>query len=153
MLQIFLHDFLEKGIPNDFRLAKTIRIKSLESVLPFISSWIYSLYTKVKPEVFQTAYRKASMIARRGRSFLEYEFVILTATYNLVSYDEPWLISEINYMKYILIEKGVFKGKDNYTVQNHANDFLRYSFSRSFLALYSLQEPQPKKVDEDDLYV
>ncbi len=94
----FLEDFLKAGIPKELTITKKIRSNSLVRIVYDIAPWIQNIYRRLCWKDFEKCYDRASQISQRGRKQIEYEYLLHTATWNLLKYEVPWLEQEINYM-------------------------------------------------------
>jgi hypothetical protein len=137
--RIFLHDFLGTGINQTLELAKYTRVKSLRLVLPELVDWIYRVYLRLSKETFQKSRQTASRIAKRNRSPLEYEYVLFTATFNMMRFEVPWLREEILYLEYFLYESGFIQYKKR-CFENQAQNYIAYVTTRALIYLYEIHD-------------
>jgi hypothetical protein len=136
----FLHDFLLTGIPEGLSLRKEMKLKVLPKISWLFATWIHQVYHRLEHKHFQKAAHSASLIAKRGRSDIEYEYLTSTATFNFLKYEVPWLQQEEDYMEILLMENGLFKGKNLYRLMLHIKDYIRYTTIRSFYLLQQIHE-------------
>jgi hypothetical protein len=138
--QNFLYDYLQVGPRKELELAKQIRVKSLQRILPEFSEWCLRMNTRIGISNFDRALMTASRIAQRGRKAYEYEYLIHTATFNFLKHEHPWIMNEVDYMKLLLIEAGVVKGRERNKALTHAQDYLSFVLPRTILCLRDLHE-------------
>lgn len=138
--QSYLYDYLPNSLEKELDLAKQIRMQAIQLILPEFVNWILRLNTKLQESKVKDAHRTALQIARRGRKLHDYEFLIHTATFNFLKFAQPWILDEVNYMKMVVIEGGVVKGKDYKKVCTVAQDYLSCMIPRALLCLYDLHE-------------
>lgn len=136
----FLHDFLLTGVPEGLSLRKEMNLKVLPKISWLFATWIHQVYHRLEQKHFQKAANSASLIAKRGRSDIEYEYLTSTATFNFLKYEVPWLQQEEDYMEILLMENGLFKGKNLYRLMLHIKDYIRYTTIRSFYLLQQIHE-------------
>jgi hypothetical protein len=135
--RIFLQDFLETGINKNIALAKYTRIKSFPRILPDVVDWIYRLFLRIPKKEFEKARETASRIARRDRPIYEYEYVIFTATFNMMRFSVPWLREEILFLEPLLYESGFIQYKKR-TFENYAQNYIAYTATRALICLYEI---------------
>jgi len=138
--QTFLYDFLQTGLSKDHKLASQIRIKSFQKTLPEFVEWCARMKKQIQLQKFQEAVETANRIARRGRSDMEYEFLIQTATFNFLKCSLPWITEELNYMKLLLVEAGCIRGKKYQQVLLTAQEYISYMLPRVIHCLLNLHE-------------
>ena len=138
--QIFLYDFLQAGLSKDHKLANQIRVKSFQKTLPEFVDWCSRMKNRIEQSKFKEAMETAHRIARRGRSDMEYEFLIQTATFNFLKFSLPWITDELNYMKVLLVEAGCIRGKKYQQVLLTAQDYISYMLPRVILCLMTLHD-------------
>jgi len=138
--QIFLQDFLQAGVSRDLDLYKQMRIHCLSRVLSELVPWFYKVYLRIDKKAFEKARQTALKISSRGRKLYEYDYLIHTATINLLKHEIPWIENEIQYMKVVLAESGLFKGKQYFVLLSRAQDFLTYILSCGILCLNDIHE-------------
>ena len=164
--QLFLHDFLEAGIPKDLALSKQTRIQSLRKILPELTEWIYRFYTRLPKEELDKALLTAARIARRGRPILEYEYLIHTATFNFLKYNVNWVKEEAEYMQLRLIESGYISTREKRGDLHQAYAYVSYMTPRAIICLQDLHEDhihpkglmtdlnftrKPRQIQEDEM--
>lgn len=137
--RIFLQDFLETGISKKIALANSTRQKSLPTILPELLDWMYRIYLRIPKNEFEKAHTNALRIARRNRSLHEYEYVLFTATFNMLRFCVPWLREEILYLEPLLYESGFIKYKKR-CFENDAQNYIAYTATRALLCLYEIHE-------------
>ncbi len=138
--QSFLYDFLQTDLAKDHKLATQIRVKSLQKTLPEFVDWCARMKNQIEHKKFQEAVETANRIARRGRSPIEYEFLIHTATFNFLKHSLPWITDELNYMKLLLVEAGCIRGKKYQQVLLTAQEYISFMLPRVILCLLSLHD-------------
>ena len=136
----FLHDFLHPELHKDLDLAKRLHKKRLTAIRSCLADWIFTIYSKLNKEDFDSSLRLASCIAQRGRPPIEYEFVVLCATFRLLKCKVPWLANELGYMKVLLLEQSLFQKNNKSVLATYADDYLAYITSRTLVALYTLHD-------------
>ena len=136
----FLEDFLKTGIPKELEITKKIRPNSLGWIVYDMVPWIHKIYKRLYWKDFEKCYRLASQISRRGRKQVEYDYLLYTATWNLLNHEVPWLDQEINYMKVLLVEAGICKGKHVFVVMSVAKELLSYITPRALVCLHSVHD-------------
>lgn len=142
--QAFLRDFLLHGIPRELPLAKQLHMKSMLNVLPELSDWIYRFYKNLKQEEFERASNNASLIARRGRPVLEYEYLIKTATFNFLKFHHEWISSEVSYMEILLAESGFVRSRTKLGYHSNAYNYISYIVPLAIIALKDLHDDHVK---------
>jgi hypothetical protein len=149
--QLFLYDFLIVPPHKDLPLTKQIRVTNLQKILPEFVDWSLRLNARIQQDDFNSALLTSSRIARRGRSLHEYECILHTATSNFLRCSLPWLSSEIDYMKLLLVDAGVIKGRGAHTVLRTSQDYLHYSIPRILVTLRDLHDDHrnPKGLSTD----
>ncbi len=135
----FLADFLEQGISKQLALSKELNMKALRRLLPELTDWMYRFYLRLPSEELDKAMLISARIARRERSLLDYEYLIHTATFNLLKYEVKWIKSEISYMETLLLEGG-FVRPNPFGHLTKAYDYLSYTVPRVILVLQDLHE-------------
>jgi hypothetical protein len=138
--QIFLYDFLLVPPHKDLSITKQIRVKNLQKILPDFVDWSLRLNRRVQQEDLDAALLTSSQIARRGRSLHEYECILNTSTSNFLRLRAPWISSEIDYMKLLLIGAGVIRGHLSYAVLRYSQEYLHYMIPRILLILRDLHD-------------
>lgn len=138
--QSFLQDFLGGGLPHDLEIVKKMKRKPFHSLIPEISDWIERLYSRVSTNEFNNAKKTANKIARRGRKRLEYTYLVNTATFHLLQFELPWIETDLNYLKVLLVEAGVFHGKHAKTLLTQAQEFLAYLAITCFHCLLEIHD-------------
>ena len=108
----FLEAFLETGLPEGVPMARLLRIRALSRVIPELAPWFLSVFPKIPTEDYQTALKTASRIAKRGRGAIEYDLLIKTSVCNLLKHQYPWIQKEMDIMKVLFVEAGVFQDKE-----------------------------------------
>lgn len=108
----FLEDFLATGLPAGLPMARLLRIRALSRVIPELASWFLSLHAKIPKKDFASAQESASRIAKRGRGAIEYDLLIKTSMCNLLKHQHPWIQKEMDIMKVLFVEAGVFQDKE-----------------------------------------
>lgn len=149
--RIFLHDFLLVPPHKDLAITKQIRVKNLQKILPEFVDWSLRLNTRIEQKDLDAALLTSSRIASRGRKIYEYEYILHTATSNFLRCSLHWLSSEVDYMKLLLVDRGVLKGRAALTVLRHSQDYLHYTIPRMLLVLRDLHEDHtsPKGIYTD----
>lgn len=149
--QSYLYDYLPNSLEKELDLAKHIRMQAIYTILPEFVSWILKLHQTLHEAKVKDAHRTALQIARRGRKLHDYEFLIHTATFNFLKFAQPWILNEVDYMKTLVIEGGVVKGKDYTKVCSLAYDYLSCMLPRALLCLYDLHDDHvnPKGLNTD----
>ena len=149
--QHFLYDFLQVGLHTELPLTKKIRIESLQKILPEFTDWMHSICKRITPEDYTKATTISSKIARRDRSLHEYEYIQHTATYNFLKYQIEWLCSEVDYMKLLLVDSGVIRGKEPHSTLKHAQDYISYMLPRSIACIHKIHDSHlhPKGIYTD----
>ena len=142
--QIFLHDFLLTGVPEGISFKKELRVKALPRVAWVFASWIYQFFHRLESRHFQHARRSASLIAKRQRSDVEYEFITSTATFNFLKYEVSWLHGEEELLAMYLAEMGLFRGKTMCGLMMLIKDYIRYNTIRAFYLLQQIHEDHVK---------
>jgi hypothetical protein len=137
--RIFLQDFLETGISKKLALANFTRAKSFVTILPELLDWMYRIYLRVPKEKFLKARESASRIARRERPLHEYEYILFTATFNMLRFEVPWLREEVLYLEPLLYESGFIKYKKR-SFENNAQNYIAYMTTRALICLYNIHE-------------
>jgi hypothetical protein len=137
--RIFLEDFLKAGTPSSLPLTKQIRAKSLSKILPELTDWVYRFHSRVQKDDFDSALKTASRIAKRGRSNPEYEFLIHTATFNLLKFQVQWIRNEVLYLQTLLVESGFIRTNKQGSMTN-AYDYISFMTPRSILCLQELHD-------------
>ena len=137
---LFLEDFLRAGIPKELEIHKKIRLSSLIRATPDLVDWIHRVYNRLRWKEFERCQELASRISSRGRKQLDYDYLLQTATWNLLKHEVPWLEQEINYMKLLLVEGGVCKGKYVFLVMSVAQELLSYIVPRALQCLHSVHD-------------
>lgn len=138
--QQFLSDFVETGLPSADPMAKLLQVKNLTKQTSELVRWFLSLYQRIPQRDFDEAYTTASRIAKRGRGDIEYQILIYTSTTNLLSHKFPWIQTEMEYLKVLLVEEGVFQDRERnwrWRLQM-ANGYFRYMIPRVLLVLQDL---------------
>jgi hypothetical protein len=167
----FLEDYLGGGLPHDLDILKKMRKQKYTSLIPEICHWIQRFSSRVQTNEFKQANTLANNIARRGRKQIEYEYLLSTATFNLLKCQIPWIETELNYMKVRFAEAGVFRGKHATSLLLHSQEFLAYLAVSCFVFLQevhddhvhpkglntnvgslTLRSKQKKEDDRDTLY-
>lgn len=138
--QQFLYDFLQVGLHKELALTQKIRIESLQKILPEFTEWMHSICRRITPEDYVKATVISSRIARRNRSIHEYEYIRHTATYNFLKYQIEWLNPEADYMKLLLIDSGVIRGKECCAVLRNAQDYISYIVARSIHCIHTIHD-------------
>ena len=136
----FLEDFLKAGIPKELEITKKIRPNSLARIVYDIGPWIHNIYKRLPWKDFEKCHRRASQISQRGRKQIEYDYLLHTATWNLLKHEVPWLEQEIKYMKLLLVEAGICKGKHVFVVMSVAQELLSYIAPRALISLHSVHD-------------
>lgn len=149
--QGFLHDFLQTGIEKELPLANQLRMKSIQNVLPELSDWMYRFCRKLKQEDFERASGNASLISRRGRKQLEYEYLIRTATFNFLKFHLEWVSSEVSYIETLLLESGFVRSTNKLGFHSNAYNYISYIVPLAIVALNDLHEDHvnPKGLQTD----
>jgi hypothetical protein len=98
------------------------------------------VYNRLRWKEFERCQELASRISSRGRKQLDYDYLLQTATWNLLKHEVPWLEQEINYMKLLLVEGGVCKGKYVFLVMSVAQELLSYIVPRALQCLHSVHD-------------
>lgn len=137
---IFLQDFLQTGIPEKIALSKLIRKKSLSTIAQPFAEWIHRLFHKIAAADITKASKTAHQISKRGRSDIEYEFVLCCATFNLLKFEVPWLQEEETYIAIPLIESGLLKGRNAYRLMSSAKEYIGYITIRAFYFLREIHD-------------
>jgi hypothetical protein len=138
--QIFLYDFLQAGLSKDHKLKNQIRTKSFQKTLPEFVDWCSRMNNRIGQQKFHEALEIANRIARRGRSDIEYEFLIQTATFNFLKCSLPWITDELNYMKLLLVEAGCIRGKKYQQVLLTAQEYISFMLPRVILCLINIHD-------------
>lgn len=138
--QSFLYDFLQTDLSKDHKLTHQIRVKSLQKTLPEFVDWCSRMKNRIELAKFKEAVETAHRIARRGRSDIEYEFLIQTAIFNFLKFSLPWITDEVNYMKLLLVEAGCIRGKKYQQVLLTAQEYISYMLPRVILCLMTLHD-------------
>jgi hypothetical protein len=107
--------------------------KAFSRVAPQIADWLYRFYQRLSKQAFDKALMTASRIARRGRPAHEYEFLIHTATFNLLKHDLPWIHSEVSILELLLLESGFIRPR-----AAAAYEYISYMAPRVYLCLHEL---------------
>lgn len=136
----FLHDFLLTGVPDGIPIQKDLRKSVLPRVSWTLADWIRRIIVKLEPHHFQKAENSASMIAKRGRKEIEYEYLTSTATFNFLKYEVAWLQEEEEYITLLLMESGLLKGKNAFRLVSITKDYIRYITIRAISILKQLHE-------------
>jgi hypothetical protein len=137
---VFLEDFLRAGISKDLEIHKKIRPTSLVRTTPDLVHWIHRVYKRLCWKDFEKCNEMASRISRRGRKQSDYDYLLNTATWNLLKYEVPWLDQELNYMKLLLVEAGVCKGKHVFVVMSVAQELISYIAPRALQCLHTVHD-------------
>lgn len=136
----FLHDFLLTGIPEGIPLKKDLRKLVLPKIAWLFAEWIHRTLNRIEASQIQKAVNSASMIARRGRKEIEYEYLLSTATFNFLKYEVAWLQEEEEYITHLLMESGLLKGKNMFRLMTITKDYIRYTTIRAMYLLKQLHE-------------
>lgn len=144
----FLHDFLLTGIPDGIPIQKDLRKGTLPRISWTFTHWIYRVFHNLESQHLEKAQTSASLIARRGRKEIEYEYLLSTATFNFLKYEVPWLQEEEEYMTLLLMESGLLKGKNTFRLLSVVKDYLRYTTIR---AIYLLKQVHDDHVNPKGL--
>lgn len=149
--QGFLQDFLQTGIEKELPLANQLRMKSIQNVLPELSDWIYRFSIKLKKEEFERASGNASLISRRGRKQLDYDYLIRTATFNFLKYHLEWVSSEVSYIETLLLESGFVRSTNKIGFHSNAYNYISYIVPLAVLTLQDLHDDHlnPKGLQTD----
>jgi hypothetical protein len=134
----FLDDFLRAGIPKELEITKKIRLQSYLRTVPEFGQWIHRVYNRLCWKDFERSYALACRISRRDRKLVEYEYLLYTSTWNLLKHDVPWLEQEIKYMKLLLVEAGVSKGKHVFLVMSIAQELVSHIAPRALFYLHTV---------------
>lgn len=137
---VFLEDFLGAGFPKDAPIHTKIRMTSLLQLTPELASWIHRVYERLSWTVLERCRTNASRIARRGRSTVDYDYLLNTATWNLLKYEVPWLENESAYIQLRLVEAGVCRGNHVVRVMSVARELLSYITPRALQCLHSVHD-------------
>jgi hypothetical protein len=137
---VFLEDFLRAGISKDLEIHKKIRLNSLIRATPDLVHWIHRIYQRLSWNDFEKCQTLATRISRRGRKQSDYDYLLNTATWNLLKYEVPWLEQEINHMKLLLVEAGVCKGRHVFVVMSVAQELLSYIAPRALQCLHCVHD-------------
>jgi hypothetical protein len=138
--QHFLEDYLCEGLPGELDILTKMRKKKYTCLIPEICHWILEFSSRVHTKQFEKAKTIANNIARRGRKQVDYEYLLSTATFNLLKYELPWIETEINYPKVRLAEEGVFHGKHANSLLFQSQEFLAYLAVSCFLLLQEVHD-------------
>lgn len=140
----YLHDFLLTGIPEGIPLKKDLRKQVLPRISWLFTDWIHRISDRIEEKHFQKATSLASMIAKRGRKDIEYEYITSTATFNFLKYEVPWLQEEEEFIALLLMEYGLLKGKHQFRLVSITKDYIRYTTIRAMYILKELHEDHRK---------
>jgi hypothetical protein len=138
--RVFLEDFLRAGIPKEYDIHKKIRPTALLRTIPDLVDWIYRVYKRLLWKQFETCQEIASRISSRGRKRLDYDYLLYTATWNLLKHDVPWLEQEIKHMKLLLVEAGVCRGRHVFVVMSVAQELISYIAPRALQCLHTVHD-------------
>lgn len=136
----FLQDFLLTGVPEELALSKLLRKKAIGRISVKFAEWIHTIFHKISTEDFLKASTIASRISKRGRKELQYEYILSTATFNLLHYEVPWLKQEETYIVMYLLESSLFKGRNYYSLLNTAKEYIGYTTIRAFYYLREIHD-------------
>lgn len=150
----FLSDFVETGLPPADPMSKLLHLKNLTKQTSELVRWFLSLYQRIPQRDFEEAYTTASRIAKRGRGEMEYQILIYTSTTNLLIHKFPWIQTEMEYPKILLVEEGVFQDRERnwrWSLQM-ANGYFRCMIPRVLLLLQELHRDHSiAKIERDGL--
>lgn len=151
--QQFLTDFVQAGLPKEVPMASLMRLKNLSSVTPDLVHWYMSLSQEIPQRDFDDARETASRIAQRGRGAIEYEILINTSTFNLLRHKIPSLQTDLELLKVLLVEAGVFEQKKDWKwCLQMAQGYLIYSMPRTLLLLQEIHRDHSiTKIGRDGL--
>jgi hypothetical protein len=159
MTTLFLYDFLSQLLLNLEKtpISKTLRLHSVEKVLPEICSWIFKLSTQISTHTFRLCHREAQRIPIRGQSPEEHDFIVQRATYVRLKLSEHWLKKESEYLKTILVEAGCFHTKNVCRPLELAENFLAFLVPTCINVLHTFETPvkaDPRTLSDplDELY-
>jgi hypothetical protein len=122
-----------------------MKAKNLHRVVPDLVQWYSSLSERIPQKDFEDAVLTASRIARRGRGTVEYEILINTSTFNLLRQKLPWIQSELEILKVLLVEAGVFQKREDWRwCLTLAQGYLAYTTPRTLLLLQEIHRDHSK---------
>ena len=137
---VFLEDYLIAGLPKELEIYKKIRVKALNRIVYDFAAWIHRVFRRLAWKDFEKCQETASRISRRGRKQQEYDSLLHTAAWNLLKYEVPWLEDEISYIKLLLLEAGICKGKHVFTVMSIAQELVSHLAPKALICLHTVHD-------------
>ena len=122
----FLSDYIESGIHPTLPVYKELRPQIIRRVLPEFVNWAFRFLERISYFELNCARNSALCISQRGRSNLDYDFLIQNAMYNNLSLNIPWIKKEFNYILPILLEAGLLKSKKYGPAKRSAESYVAF---------------------------
>ena len=136
----FLSDYVESGLNPNLAIAKEIRPHVLRRITPEFGPWCVRFLERLSYYDVEFAKSSAFRISQRGRTNLEYDFLVQNAIYNYLRANIHWIQKEVKYILAIFLEAGLIKNKRYGTAKHLAESYIGFILPKIIDYLPSLHD-------------
>lgn len=126
------------GIHPELPFHKYVQLKHLRKVIPHLAKTCQDITERLTPAQYNKAVLTANNIARRGRSSLDYYYLLQTAALNFLRFEHLWFRKEIDDLKCFLVEQSFIRHKSGFYALKTADEYLCYMFPRLMGLVYTM---------------